>query len=564
VTDFGIAKAVSAASAESLTQTGLAVGTPAYMSPEQASGEKEPDGRSDVYSLGCVLYEMLTGSAPFTGSTAQALIMKRFTEPVPSVRATRPTVTDELEAVVSKALAKDPDDRFSSAAQLIKALGSPTVATPPSTPLASAGKSVAVLPFTDMSPERDQEYFTDGIAEEIINALSKIQALRVASRLASFAFKGKNEDLGEIGKKLKVATVLGGSVRKSGNKLRVSAQLVSVTDGYQLWSEKYDRQLEDVFEIQDEIADSIVKALRVMLSDEEKRAIEKVPTENVQAYEYYLRGRQYFHQFRRKGIQFARRMFERAIEIDPGYALAYAGIADCCAFLYMYWDGSKANLESADSASRKALELDPELAEAHASRGFAFSLSRQYDEARREFETAIRLNPKLYEAHYLYARACVQEGKMVEAVEHYEDAARVRPEDYQALMLMQTPLDALGRTAEGKSALRRGFHVVEKHLELNPDDTRALTLGAAALASLGQPERAIEWASRALAMDPTDSGVLYNVACTFAISGLKDEALDRLELAIENGFGHREWLDHDETLNSVRDDARFQALRKRL
>jgi serine/threonine protein kinase/Flp pilus assembly protein TadD len=565
VTDFGIAKAVSAASAESLTQTGLAVGTPAYMSPEQAAGEKEPDGRSDVYSLGCVLYEMLTGSAPFTGPTAQALIMKRFTEPVPSVRATRTTVSAELEAVVTKALAKNPDDRFPSASHVIKALGSSTVVTPPdSTPLTSAAKSVAVLPFTDMSPERDQEYFTDGIAEEIINALSKIQALRVASRLASFAFKGKNEDLGEIGKKLKVATVLGGSVRKSGNKLRVSAQLVSVADGYQLWSEKYDRQLEDVFEIQDEIADSIVKALRVMLSDEEKRAIEKVPTENVQAYEYYLRGRQYFHQFRRKGIQFARRMFERAIEVDPGYALAYAGIADCCAFLYMYWDGSKANLESADSASRKALELDPELAEAHASRGFAFSLSRQYDEARREFETAIRLNPKLYEAHYLYARACVQEGRMAEAVQHYEDAARVRPEDYQALMLMQTPLDALGRSADAKVALRRGFHVVEKHLELNPDDTRALTLGAAALATLGQPERAMEWANRALAMDPTDSGVLYNVACTYALGGLKDQALETLERAIENGFGHREWLDHDETLSAVRSDPRFEALRKRI
>ena len=565
VTDFGIAKAVSAAGGESLTQTGLAVGTPAYMSPEQASGEKEPDGRSDVYSLGCVLYEMLTGSAPFTGTTAQALIMKRFTEPVPSVRATRSAVTAELEAVVTKALAKDPDDRFPSASEVIKALGSSTVVTPPSsTPLASAAKSIAVLPFTDMSPERDQEYFTDGIAEEIISALSKIQALRVASRLASFAFKGKNEDLGEIGKKLKVATVLGGSVRKSGNKLRVSAQLVSVADGYQLWSEKYDRQLEDVFEIQDEIADSIVKALRVMLSDEEKRAIEKVPTENVQAYEYYLRGRQYFHQFRRKGIQFARRMFERAIEVDPGYALAYAGTADCCAFLYMYWDGSKANLESADSASRKALELDPELAEAHASRGFAFSLSRQYDEARREFETAIELNPKLYEAHYLYARACVQEGRMAEAVQHYEDAARVRPEDYQALLLMQTPLEALGRNAEGKTALRRGFHVVEKHLELNPDDTRALTLGAAALAGLGQPERAVEWANRALAMDPTDSGVLYNVACTYALAGLKDQALEMLERAIENGFGHREWLDHDETLSAVRGDRRFQALRKRI
>jgi Tfp pilus assembly protein PilF len=195
-------------------------------------------------------------------------------------------------------------------------------------------------------------------------------------------------------------------VRKAGNRLRVTAQLVNVADGYHLWSERYDRELEDVFAIQDEIAGNIVRALRVVLSEQEKRAIEKAPTANVEAYDYYLRGRQFFHQFRRTGIQFARRMFERAIEVDPTYALAYAGVADCCSFLYMYWDGSRTNLESAESASRKALHLDPELAEAHASRGFAVSLSRQHAEARLEFETALRLNPKLYEAHYLYARAC--------------------------------------------------------------------------------------------------------------------------------------------------------------
>src|SRR5437762_8660628 len=193
------------------------------------------------------------------------------------------------------------------------------------------------------------------------------------------------------------------------------AQLINVDDGFHLWSERYDRELEDVFAIQDEIAQNIVRALRVMLSDAEKRAIEKVPTADVQAYDYYLRGRQFFHQFRRTGIQFARRMFERAIELDPEYVLAYAGSADCCSFLYMYWDGSKTNLESAESASRRALELDPELAEAHASRGLAVSLSKKYDEARREFDVAIRLDPKLYEAHYLFARACFQEGKLEDA-----------------------------------------------------------------------------------------------------------------------------------------------------
>ena len=568
VTDFGIAKAVTAAAASTLTQTGATVGTPAYMSPEQAAGAAELDGRSDVYSLGCVVYEMLSGRTPFTGPTAQAIIAQCFTEPPPPLRGSRGDLPDWLEPVVLKALAKDAADRFATAAQFSQALKAPGASTPPGITTSSAAttntKSIAVLPFVNMSADPENEYFTDGVAEEIINALTKIQALRVASRTSSFAFKGKNQDIRKVGEQLNVTTVLEGSVRKAGSKLRVTAQLVNVTDGYHLWSERYDRELEDVFAIQDEIAGNIVRALRVVLSDAEKRAIEKAPTANVQAYDYYLRGRQFFHQFRRTGMQFARRMFERAIEVDPGYAIAYAGVADCCSFLYMYWDGSKANLEGAESASRKALELDPELAEAHASRGFAVSLSKQYDEARREFDTAIRLNPKLYEAHYFFARACFQEGKLEEAVRHYEDASRVRPEDYQALVLMAAPLKALGREDEMRAAMRHGLEVAEKHLELNPDDARALYLGAGALVQLGDQDRGLDWTRRAYAIDSEDPGVLYNVACSYSNMGRVDDAIACLEKAVQNGFGHREWFENDSDLDPLRGDERFQALMKRL
>jgi serine/threonine protein kinase/tetratricopeptide (TPR) repeat protein len=564
VTDFGIAKAVTAAAGDSLTQTGMAVGTPAYMSPEQAGGEAELDGRSDIYSLGAVVYEMLAGTAPFTGPTVQAIMAKLFTGSVPAL-AKACEVPDWVESAVHKALAKQAGDRFATAMEFGQALGWPSGSTPTGTPAGSSGpKSIAVMPFLNMSADPENEYFTDGIAEEIINALTKIQALRVASRTSAFAFKGKNQDIRKVGEQLNVGTVLEGSVRKAGNRLRIMAQLVNVSDGYHLWSERYDRQMDDVFAIQDEIAGNIVKALRVVLSEDEKRAIEKPTTENVEAYEYYLRGRQYFHQFRRTGIQFARRMFERAIEMDPNYAKAYAGVADCCAFMYMYWDGTKANLEGADSASRKALELDPELAESHASRGFALSLSRQYDEAREQFETAIRLNPKLYEAHYLYARACFQEGRLEDAVRHYQEASRVRPEDYQALLLVQSALHGLGRHDEAKAALQSGLEVAEKHLELNPDDARALCLGAQALMQLDQQDRAVEWAQRAYKIDPTDSGVLYNVACVYALGGMTHQALDCLDQAIQNGFGHREWLDHDTDLDSLREDPRFEGLRQKL
>ncbi|HMA20616.1 MAG TPA: protein kinase, partial [Gemmatimonadaceae bacterium] len=390
VTDFGIAKAVSVASGDTLTQTGMMVGTPAYVSPEQAAGELAIDGRSDQYSLACVLYEMLSGRKPFTGATAQAILSKRFSEPVPSIREVYRDSTPEIDSALQRALAKSNEDRFPTTIEFARALVASHLSTPDGSLLTQAGagsaKSVAVLPFISQSADPEGEYFADGVAEEIINALSKIKALKVSSRTSSFSFKGKNEDIREIGRKLQVGTVLEGSVRKSGKRLRVTAQLVNATDNSQLWAERYDRELEDVFEIQDEIASSIVAALRVVLTEDEKKAIEQVPTANVEAYEFYLRGRQFFHQHRRRGHEFARQMFERAIELDPGYALAHAGVADCCSFLYQYFDASPQNLRRAESASKRALELAPQLAEAHASRGLAVSLTGKFEEAEAEFQ----------------------------------------------------------------------------------------------------------------------------------------------------------------------------------
>jgi serine/threonine protein kinase/tetratricopeptide (TPR) repeat protein len=568
VTDFGIAKAVSGAN-DNLTQTGTSVGTPAYMSPEQASGDMNLDGRSDLYSLGCVLYEMLAGTPPFTGANAQAVIVKRFTEAPPSLRSARVEVPDAAETAVMRTLARNPADRYSTATELAQALvDSIRVVTPVSNVSTAVNavaptKSIAVLPFVDMSPDRDQEYFTDGVAEEIINALSKLEALRVASRTSSFAFKGKSEDIGEIGKKLKVGTVLEGSVRKAGNRLRVTSQLVDVTNGYQLWSGRFDRELEDVFAIQDEIAASITKALSVVLNEDEKKKIERPRSENIEAYEFYLRGRQYFHQFREKALQFARRMFTRAIEIDPGYARAYAGIADCSSMLYHYWDASDANLEQANSASQKALELSPGLAEAHASRGLSLSLSKQYVAAAAEFEKAVQLDPKLYEGYYYYALARFGEGNYREAHRLFLQASAVRPEDFQAAALGALSLAALGDPGE-MDAYRSALAIMERHLELNPEDARALYLGSNSLYKLGDVARAQAWAERALAVDPNDAGVLYNVACAFGVQGNADRAIELLERAVENGFGHREWIEHDPDLNALHDRPRFKALLDRL
>jgi serine/threonine protein kinase/Tfp pilus assembly protein PilF len=563
VMDFGIAKAVSVASDDTLTQIGMMVGTPAYVSPEQAAGEGEIDGRSDQYSLACMLFEILSGEKAFTGSTAQAVLSKRFTDPVPSLHKINPGIPDEIDLAVSKALSKDPRERFTTSGEFAKALIWPKVATPADQPAVkptAAPKSIAVLPFADMSAERENGYFTDGMAEEIINALTTIRALRVASRTSSFAFKATTEDIRQVGKKLDVATVLEGSVRKAGNKLRITAQLVNVADGYQLWSQRYDRDLEDVFAIQDEIATSIVKALRVILSDDEKRAIERVPTANVEAYDCYLRGRQYFHQFQKQSLEFARQMFTKAIDIDPTYALAYAGVADCCSVLYTNFDATEANLSNAETASRRALELDPGLAEAHVARGLAVSLHGNHKDAEGEFETAMKLNPQLFDAAYMYGRALTAQGKHEKALKMFERAAELRPEDYVIPGMVGGAYASLGRTAEAQLAFRRQSAVAAKRLELNPDDPRALYMGAIALSHLGELTRAKDWARQALAINAGDATVLYNVACMYAASGESDEAITLLERAMAAGFGHWNWIENDSDLESLRGHPRFLAL----
>ena len=565
VMDFGIAKAVSAAGSETITQTGMMIGTPAYVSPEQAAGEVNLDGRSDQYSLGCVLYEMLSGERPFSGATPQAVMAKRFTETVKPLRSLRSIIPEAVEKAVSKAMATNADERYRTSAQLAQALASGSLTTPtdtqtlPQQAVASA-KSVAVLPFANMSNDAENEYFADGMAEEIINALSKIQSLRVASRTVSFALKGKNEDLAEVGRKLRVSTVLDGSVRRMGNRLRITAQLVNVADGYQLWSERYDREMEDVFAIQDDISQAIVKALRVILSEGEKKQIEKARAVNVKAYDYYLRGRQSFHQLRRKSLEHARQMFAKAIDVDPEYARAWAGMADAYSLLYTNFDAREFNLRQAEIASQKALELEPELAEAHVARGLAASMNNRFEEAQSEFESALRLDPKSFEAAKAWARSHLAQGRFEDAARMFERASTMRPEDYEAPMLLGQVLTALDRKEDASAAYRHGADLVDAHLELNPEDTRALILAATVNANLGRQERAVEFAERAIAVDRDDPMLLYNVACTFAILGKADEALEALEHAVEKGWGDRAWIEHDSDLDSIRGSPRYKSL----
>ena len=356
VADFGIARAVKAAGAERMTEVGMAIGTPAYMSPEQSAGERDLDGRSDLYALASVLYEMLAGEAPFTGATADAILVQRFTQPPPKITRKRPNVSRAIEAALCTAMARAAEDRFATVDGFVAALAAKSVVAD-----AELDRSIAVLPFANISGDPDNEYFSDGISEEIINALTQLPGLRVAARTSAFSFKGKNLDLRSVGEQLNVATVLEGSVRRAGGRIRITAQLVNVADGYHLWSERYDREMTDIFAIQDEIASAIAEKLKLTLRVTAEGQLVRPPTASVEAYDLYLKGHALVKQ---RGLALVRaaECFEQAIALDPRFALAQAELAEALVLMSLYGIVMPAEIrDRASKATSRALELEPEL-----------------------------------------------------------------------------------------------------------------------------------------------------------------------------------------------------------
>jgi len=569
VADFGIGKALSdAGTSGTLTRTGTAVGTPAYMSPEQASGEVEVDERSDLYSLGCVAYEMLAGEPPFTGATPQAVIAKRFTGPPPRLSVLR-DVPDGLDQVVARALARAPVDRYASMAQFADAVraaarvGSRTAPTPTAAP----ERSIAVLPFTNLSADPENEYFADGMTEEIISALVKVEGLQVASRTSSFAFKGKVLDVREIGEKLGVGTVLEGSVRKAGNRIRVTAQLINVDNGYHLWSETYDRRLEDVFAIQDEISRAIVEALKGQLVP--ATALVVPVTENLEAYTLYLKGQFFRSKFTESDLHKAQELYAQALEQDPRYAKAYAGIADSWMNLADDWLPPTEAYPKAREAAERAVELDPSLAEARTALGKILGWYEwDFVGAERELRRALAEQANYADAHFGLGSVLPAMARSAEAVAAMRQALALDPlsalysrwlarmlifngEYDEAIALTQRTLEldrgysrayldmgnaylAQGKADKALAAYRQGQIIEGSVISFNASSARALAaLGkqdevqrtlveleelsrkryirseviAAGHAALGDLDRAFEWLDRAF--DARSAGLIY-------------------------------------------------------
>ena len=417
---------------------------------------------------------------------------------------------------------------------------------------------VAVLPFLNPRPDGVDDHLGEGTADEVLQGLNRIEGLQVLSRTTSFRYGDSPFSPAEVGRRLHATAILAGSLMQEGTLLTLNTTLVDVKSGKVAWAKPYVFSRQELFVTLDDVIRCVASALHVPAPGHARHAV------GLDAYDYYLRGRQYYFRFSRQGMGFAAQMFRHSLDLDPAFPSAWAGLANCAAYSYIYLDRAETQRELAESCSRKALELDPGLAEAHASRGVALSAAGLADEAEEAFETALRLDPNLYEAAYFYARHCFATGKPERAIEFFEWAAALRPEDFQAILLVAQVYHSLGLEDEARRARQAGLALVEERLDRVPDDARARYLGANALVALGEREKGLAWARMARELDPDDSMLLYNLGCIHALAGDPEESLGCLERAVARGLSQKGWFVHDGDLDSIRSHPRFRELMVRI
>jgi len=569
ILDFGLAKlrapqtgAVDTAAEtpfpdETATREGMAVGTPGYMAPEQIRGQRA-DARADVFALGLLLFEAATGRHPFAADDPAARTLAILRDAPLVLSRLRPDLPRELERLLERCLEKDPNRRLSSAAELrhdLEALKGRLGRAPGRAP------TVAVLPFADMSAEHDQSYFCEGLAEELINALTRVDGLQVTSRTSAFRFQGRDLDIRDIGRQLNVESVLEGSVRKAGDRVRITAQLIDVANGYHLWSERFDRRLDDVFAIQEEIAERSVEALRGVLREGDREVLRGAGTTSPQAWDFYLQGRQLFWQ--QRYVQ-ARAFYERAVAFEPTFARAWSQIAILHAWLGAWFGHREEDRAAAEKAAHRALELAPDLADAHVAAGVALAHAGRGQEAERYLARARALEPGLWDAWYFSGCTAWHQGKLGEALAFFERAAKLDAEDYQSLSLAAQIYEARGDREATVRADRVCLERVKRHLDRHPEDARATIYAAFCARRLGDRERALAWAERVEQMALEEPVHYYNLGCFYANIGDYERALEALaKFGAAGGGGFRDWMEHDSDLDPLREDPRFQALMAR-
>ncbi len=582
ILDFGLAKIdrqkpdassnIPTAIADELTSAGATMGTIAYMSPEQARGEIT-DARTDLFSVGTVLYQMATGVLPFQGDTSAVVfdsILNRDPTPVTQVN---PSLPPELGRIIGQALEKDRDLRYQSATDLKTALkrlkrdldsgrhsGESAAIHSTRSPQAVHEHSIAVLYFENLSGMKEDEYLRDGITEDITTELSKIRRLKTFSRAMVLNYRDKSVTAGQVGKELGASYVLVGSLRRAGNRLRINAQLVDAATDFPLWSERYDREMADVFEVQDEIASKIAAALRITLSPQEQEALAAKPTENLQAYDLYLRGRNYARRVGRQDLQVALQMYENAVALDLGFALAHAAVANVCAQYYYHFDRQQQWIDRAIAATKKASSGGNDAPEIRLAEAWVDFAEGRYDDAVGKVRAALNRDPDLDGGYYLLGRALFEAGRYQEIAEVMEEALAHAGENYNTTIPIHNALGALGKKEALTNFLHREIAVFEEHLKKVPEDARARVLLAGDYAMQGRMDEAKREADMAMALRPDDTMILYNTACVFCAMNKPADAMVALKKAWEGGNRNSAWTRKDPDLAILHGDPEFERL----
>jgi len=582
ILDFGLAKIGmsqttqaadgrrTVAAGDELTSPGSAVGTISYMSPEQARGQLV-DARTDLFSAGTVLYQMATGVLPFQGDTSAVIfdaILNREPQPAAEIN---PSLPVEFVRILEKCIEKDRALRCQTATELktdlnrmkrnLESNKSRTKAKSDSDSGApKQGKSVAVLYFENLSGAKEDEYLRDGITEDVITELSKIRGLNIFSRPTVLAFRDQSVTPQVVGQKLGAAYVLTGTLRRSGARLRINAQLVDTRTDFPLWSERFDREMKDVFEVQDEMARKIAEALRVTLSPEELEALAVKPTENLQAYDLYLRGKRYARRQTRQDLEFALQMFENGVAIDPNFALAYAACANACAMFYCNYSRDQVWVERAREASGKAVALRWDLPEVQVSQAWVLYAAALHDEAVRMVKKAIERKRDCEGAYYLLCRALFAAGRYQEVLDVAETAIEASGEDYNVYVPIANSMGALGKTEGTRNLIQRRIGALENHLKQVPEDARARILLGGDYARLARTDDALRELNLAVTLRANEASILYNAACLYCVLDRKAEALDALGKAWEAGFRDSVWARRDPDLLKLHGDPEFDRL----